>query len=106
MRSLNNRGDVERYFSIFTQNPTVVKKYLKDMSETGESSVFDNKNIEYIKKNSHPEDFKKYQDFLFQGKGMYDFTYRGKEEAGKLATRKIVTNKLVQPFCGVWCRYL
>ena len=100
MRSLNNRGDVERYFSIFTQNPTVVKKYLKDMSETGESNVFDNKNIEYIKKNSHPEDFKKYQDFLFQGEGMYDFTYRSKEEAGKLATRKIVTNKLVQPFAG------
>ena len=38
------------------------------MTETGESSVFDNKNIDFIKKNSHPEDFKKYQDFLYLNK--------------------------------------
>ena len=100
MKQLNNKGDVVRYFSIFNQDSTVVKQYLKDMTETGESSVFDNKNIDFIKKNSHPEDFKKYQDFLYLGKGMYDLTYRGKEQAGKLAMRKVVTNKVVQPFAG------
>ena len=101
LRTLNNRGDVERLFSIFNQDSRVVKQYLKEISETGESTLFSNtKNLSYIKANSHPEDFKKYQDFLYLGKGMYDFTYRGKEEAGKLAARKITTNKLVQPFVG------
>ena len=101
LRTLNNRGDVERLFSIFNQDSKVVKQYLKEISETGESTLFSNtKNLSYIKANSHPEDFKKYQDFLYLGKGMYDFTYRGKEEAGKLAARKITTNKLVQPFIG------
>ena len=101
LRTLNNRGDVERLFSIFNQDNKLVKQYLKEVSETGSSTLFsDTKNLSYIKANSHPEDFKKYQDFLYLGKGMYDFTYRGKEEAGKLATRKIATNKLVQPFVG------
>jgi hypothetical protein len=100
MNQLNNKGDVIRYFSIFNQDSTVVKQYIKDMTETGESSVFDNKNIDFIKKNSHPEDFKKYQDFLYLGKGMYDLTYRSKEQAGKLAIRKVATNKIVQPFVG------
>ena len=101
LRKLTNSEDVRRYASIFNNDNRLIKQYLKEVSETGKSDLFDRKNIKYIEANSHPEDFKKYQDFLYLNKGMYDFTYRGKELAGKLAYRKITTNKAMQPFFGV-----
>ena len=68
------RKDVLRYLHIFNNDLTPVLKYIDEMATEGRSEYF--KNQDQVEKDMSEKDKRKYKDYIYTGKGVYDATYR------------------------------
>ena len=93
------RDDVSRYLHIFNNDITPVLKYIDEMSTEGRSEYF--KNQDQVEKDMSEKDKRKYKDYIYTGKGVYDMTYRKDTQKGKDTTDKMLTSGWVQPAVGV-----
>jgi hypothetical protein len=99
IRKLPKRGDIERLYEIFNQDTSIVEEHIDQLLTTGESTVFNDLNK--VKEKVHPDNYKKYTDFLYLGNSLYDLTYRSNEAAGKQKLRTLIKKPYIQPIVGV-----
>ena len=99
IRKLPKRGDIERLYEIFNQDTSIVEEHIDQILTTGESTVFND--LKKVKEKVHPDNYKKYTDFLYLGNSLYDLTYRSDEVAGKQKLRTLIKKPYIQPIVGV-----
>ena len=85
------KEDIFRYLHIFNNDITPVLKYIDELSTEGRSEYF--KNQDQVEKDMSEKDKRKYKDYIYTGKGVYDMTYRKDTQKGKDTTYKMLSEK-------------
>jgi len=92
--------DIDRYLSIFRNDPTPVYNYIADIKEKGTSNLLENR--DYVKEFATDKfDKMRYNDYRYLGKATYDLQFNKGSEGAKEFKKAILDTTAVDTAAGI-----